>query len=141
LISGGIGFAPGKGARPNNDLRGGSENLRTAVEAARRKILAEFMNRMTKCRIPFLKEHHLRTDFGPRTASGSGIHHGPQQERSSVFQCSDQAKDMLLQEGLDFKYGARHLKRSLNDSSSIRFESLARVRLDWVILCTSTSTS
>lgn len=30
-----------------------------------------------------------------------------------VFQCSDTAKDMLLREGLDFKYGARHLKRSV----------------------------
>jgi len=30
-----------------------------------------------------------------------------------VFQLSDAAKDTLLQEGLDFKYGARHLKRSV----------------------------
>src|SRR3954454_17528310 len=30
-----------------------------------------------------------------------------------VFQCSDTAKDMLLKEGLDYKYGARHLKRAV----------------------------
>jgi hypothetical protein len=30
-----------------------------------------------------------------------------------VFQCSETAKDMLLKEGLDLKYGARHLKRSV----------------------------
>src|SRR5258705_3733366 len=30
-----------------------------------------------------------------------------------VFQCSDTAKANLLKEGLDFKYGARHLKRSV----------------------------
>lgn len=30
-----------------------------------------------------------------------------------VFQCSDSAKDMLLREGLDFKDGTRHLKRSI----------------------------
>ena len=30
-----------------------------------------------------------------------------------VFQCSERAKDSLLKEGLDFKYGARHLKRSV----------------------------
>ena len=30
-----------------------------------------------------------------------------------VFHCSDSAKDTLLREGLDFKYGARHLKRSV----------------------------
>src|SRR4029450_6312240 len=30
-----------------------------------------------------------------------------------VLQCSDAARDMLLREGLDFKYGARHIKRSI----------------------------
>lgn len=30
-----------------------------------------------------------------------------------VFQCSENAKNTLLKEGLDFKYGARHLKRSV----------------------------
>ena len=30
-----------------------------------------------------------------------------------VFQCSEDAKDMLLQEGIDYKYGARHLKRAV----------------------------
>ena len=30
-----------------------------------------------------------------------------------VFQCSETAKDMLMKEGLDFKYGARHLKRAV----------------------------
>ena len=30
-----------------------------------------------------------------------------------VLQASDAAKDMLLREGLDFRYGARHIKRSI----------------------------
>src|SRR5207253_795194 len=30
-----------------------------------------------------------------------------------VFQCASEAKEMLLQEGIDFKYGARHLKRAI----------------------------
>jgi hypothetical protein len=30
-----------------------------------------------------------------------------------VFHCTDAAKDMLLKEGIDFKYGARHLKRAI----------------------------
>jgi len=29
------------------------------------------------------------------------------------FQCSDAVKDMLLLEGIDYRYGARHLKRSI----------------------------
>ncbi len=30
-----------------------------------------------------------------------------------VFQCTEAAKNMLLQEGIDYKYGARHLKRAV----------------------------
>ena len=30
-----------------------------------------------------------------------------------VFQCTSEAKEMLLHEGIDYKYGARHLKRSI----------------------------
>ena len=30
-----------------------------------------------------------------------------------VFECSDVAKEVLLREGLDARYGARHLKRSV----------------------------
>jgi hypothetical protein len=59
-----------------------------------------------------LKEHHLRQILDlelqavqERIMASAGT--------KFVFQCSDTAKDMLLQEGLDFKYGARHLKRSV----------------------------
>jgi ATP-dependent Clp protease ATP-binding subunit ClpA len=31
-----------------------------------------------------------------------------------VFECSDAVKEMLLREGIDYKYGARHLKRSID---------------------------
>jgi ATP-dependent Clp protease ATP-binding subunit ClpA len=31
-----------------------------------------------------------------------------------VFQCSGAVKEMLLREGIDYKYGARHLKRSID---------------------------
>ena len=30
-----------------------------------------------------------------------------------VFQCSPEAKQMMLDEGIDYKYGARHLKRAV----------------------------
>jgi hypothetical protein len=30
-----------------------------------------------------------------------------------IFECSDEAKEFLLKEGIDLKYGARHLKRSI----------------------------
>ena len=34
-------------------------------------------------------------------------------EKSFVFKATDDAKDFLLQEGTDLKYGARHLKRAI----------------------------
>src|SRR6202008_4713848 len=48
LISGGIGFAPGKGTKTPNDTEVDQKIYRTAVEAARRKFSPEFMNRLDK---------------------------------------------------------------------------------------------
>src|SRR5687768_4242305 len=113
LISGGIGFAPGKGSKTPNDTEVDQKIYRTAVEAARRKFSPEFMNRIDKVVVfRSLKEHHLRQILDlelqavqDRIMQSAGT--------KFVFQCSDQAKEMLLDEGIDFKYGARHLKRSV----------------------------
>lgn len=113
LISGGIGFAPGKGAKNPNDTDVDQKIYRTAVEAARRKFSPEFMNRIDKVVVfRSLKEHHLRQILDlelqavqDRIMQSAGT--------KFVFQCSEPAKDSLLREGLDFKYGARHLKRSV----------------------------
>jgi ATP-dependent Clp protease ATP-binding subunit ClpB len=113
LISGGIGFAPGKGAKDHSDSEVDQKIYRTAVEAARRKFSPEFMNRIDKVVVfRSLKEHHLRLildlelqSVQDRIMLSAGT--------KFVFQCSDSAKDMLLKEGIDFKYGARHLKRAI----------------------------
>src|SRR5262245_2032898 len=71
------------------------------------------MNRIDKVVVfRSLKEHHLRQILDlelqavqDRIMQSAGT--------KFVFQCSEPAKDMLLKEGLDFKYGARHLKRSV----------------------------
>ncbi|MBC7911682.1 MAG: ATP-dependent Clp protease ATP-binding subunit, partial [Pyrinomonadaceae bacterium] len=113
LISGGIGFAPGKGAKNPNDSEVDQKIYRTAVESARRKFSPEFMNRIDKVVVfRSLKEHHLRQilelelqSVQDRIMLSAGT--------KFVFQCSDAAKDLLLKEGIDFKYGARHLKRAI----------------------------
>jgi ATP-dependent Clp protease ATP-binding subunit ClpB len=113
LISGGIGFAPGKGTKMPNDSEVDQKIYRTAVEAARRKFSPEFMNRIDKVVVfRSLKEHHLRQILDlelqavqDRIMQSAGT--------KFVFQCSESAKDMLMKEGLDFKYGARHLKRAV----------------------------
>ncbi len=113
LISGGIGFAPGKGAKNPHDTEVDQKIYRTAVEAARRKFSPEFMNRIDKVVVfRSLKEHHLRAILDlelqavqDRIMLSAGT--------KFVFQCSSEAKNMLLDEGIDFKYGARHLKRAV----------------------------
>src|SRR5499427_69694 len=112
LITGSIGFAPAR-TRGMMDDDVDQKIYRTASEAAKRKFSPEFMNRIDKVVVfRSLKEHHLRqildlelAQVQSRIMTSAGT--------KFVFQCSDAAKDMLLQEGLDFKYGARHLKRSV----------------------------
>jgi ATP-dependent Clp protease ATP-binding subunit ClpA len=113
LISGGIGFAPGKGVKNPHDTEVDQKIYRTAVEAARRKFSPEFMNRIDKVVVfRSLKEHHLRAildlelqSVQDRIMMSAGT--------KFVFQCTEPAKDMLLHEGIDYKYGARHLKRAI----------------------------
>src|SRR5690349_8928105 len=113
LITGGIGFAPGKGAKNPHDTEVDQKIYRTAVEAARRKFSPEFMNRIDKVVVfRSLKEHHLRAILDlelqgvqDRIMLSAGT--------KFVFQCPPEAKNMLLDEGIDFKYGARHLKRAV----------------------------
>ena len=71
------------------------------------------MNRIDKVVVfRTLKEHHLRQILDlelqavqDRIMQSAGT--------KFVFQCSEAAKDMLVKEGIDFKYGARHLKRAI----------------------------
>jgi ATP-dependent Clp protease ATP-binding subunit ClpB len=113
MISGGIGFAPRAGGRAPDDNEIDTKIYRTALEAAKRKFSPEFMNRIDKVVVfRSLKEHHLRQILDIELASV--------QERITqsagtkfIFECTDQAKEFLLKEGIDLKYGARHLKRSI----------------------------
>src|SRR5687767_3545108 len=112
LITGSIGFAPARGRGMIQD-EVDQKIYRTASEAAKRKFSPEFMNRIDKVVVfRSLKEHHLRQILDlelqavqDRIMQSAGT--------KFVFQCSETAKDMLLKEGLDYKYGARHLKRAV----------------------------
>ncbi|MEO8650185.1 MAG: AAA family ATPase [Acidobacteriota bacterium] len=113
MISGGIGFAPTKSGRPQEDNEIDTKIYRTALEAAKRKFSPEFMNRIDKVVVfRTLKEHHLRkildielTAVQDRITESAGT--------KFVFECSVDAKEFLLGEGIDLKYGARHLKRAI----------------------------
>ena len=110
LMMGGMGFAQ----KPITiDTQFDEKIDRSAVEAARRKFSPEFMNRIDKVVVfRSLKEHHLKqilelelSQVQSRIMRGTG--------EKFVFNCTDEAKQFLLDEGIDFKYGARHLKRAI----------------------------
>jgi ATP-dependent Clp protease ATP-binding subunit ClpB len=113
LISGGIGFTPSKAAKNPEDTEIDTKIYRTALEAAKRKFSPEFMNRIDKVVVfRSLKEHHLRQildielqQVQNRITEFAGM--------KFVFECTQPAKEFLLREGTDLKYGARHLKRAI----------------------------
>jgi ATP-dependent Clp protease ATP-binding subunit ClpB len=113
MISGGIGFAPTKTDATKDDNEIDTKIYRTALEAAKRKFSPEFMNRIDKVVVfRSLKEHHLRgilsielRSVQDRITESAGT--------KFIFECTDAAKEFLLGEGIDLKYGARHLKRSI----------------------------
>jgi len=87
---------------------------KTGLEAARRKFMPEFLNRIDKT-VVFkpLGTEQLRKILD--------LELGYVQERifssargiQFIFQFTDAAKNFLLQDGADLKYGARHLKRTV----------------------------
>ena len=87
---------------------------RSAEEAARRKFTPEFINRLDKI-VTFrpLGEPQLRQilDIELKMVQERIFGSGPR--RSFIFNATDPAKELLLQEGTDLKYGARHLKRAI----------------------------
>jgi len=112
LITGAIGFAPAKsGTLAADDLD--QKIYRTASEAAKRKFSPEFMNRIDKivvfrslkhpelCRILDLELRQVqrRVDEGSR-------------ERFTIS-LTEAARELLLSEGIEYRYGARHLKRAI----------------------------
>jgi len=110
---------------PRFGLRSGSEATdttdqlerkigRSAEEAARRKFTPEFMNRLDKI-VTFrpLGAKQLRQilDIELRMVQERIFQASPQ--RSFVFTATNAAKELLLRDGTDAKYGARHLKRAV----------------------------
>ncbi len=113
MISGGIGFAPTKSGSNPEDNEIDLKIYRTALESAKRKFSPEFMNRIDKVVVfRTLKEHHLREileielkSVQDRITESAGT--------KFAFELELGAKDFLLNEGIDLKYGARHLKRAI----------------------------
>jgi len=112
LTAGGIGFAH----RPTQERVGEIDRriYRVAVDAAKRKFSPEFMNRIDKV-IVFrtLSRDQLRQILDIELADVQRRVLSTQPERSFAFHCTEAAKEFLLNEGTDSRYGARHLKRAI----------------------------
>ena len=87
---------------------------KSGVEAARRKFTPEFMNRLDKV-VVFkpLGDAELKRilDIELNMVQQRIFNSSP--DRAFIFHASDTAKQYLLREGTDVKYGARHLKRAI----------------------------
>ena len=112
LVEGAIGFAPthtkGEGADEIDQ-----KIYKTAIEAARRRFSPEFMNRIDRVvvfrrlrREELERILDLELNYVRRRIEGSS---GPQ----FIFNLSDGARELLIREGTDPRYGARHLKRAI----------------------------
>jgi ATP-dependent Clp protease ATP-binding subunit ClpB len=111
LMTGGLGFAPS--VQPEMRIGLDQKVQRTAEEAAKRKFAPEFMNRIDKV-VVF---HPLRTEQLEQILE---IELGMVQQRvletansRFYFRVAQSAREFLLREGTDLKYGARHLKRAI----------------------------
>ncbi|HZS53098.1 MAG TPA: AAA family ATPase [Bryobacteraceae bacterium] len=90
---------------------------RSGIEAARRKFTPEFMNRIDKV-VVFkpLGEPELRRILDLELGQVQQRILQSPVEKAFVFTVSNSGKDFLLAEGTDVKYGARHLKRAIQQN-------------------------
>ncbi len=114
-----LGFATGELERERQagQLDGNTADKisRAGVEAARRRFTPEFMNRLDKVLVfrP-LAENELRKILNLELNLLQQRIFSSSTPTPFFFALTPAAKDFLLREGTDLKYGARHLKRAID---------------------------
>jgi ATP-dependent Clp protease ATP-binding subunit ClpB len=110
-MTGGIGFAPA--VPPDKRSRLDEKLEKTASEAAKRKFAPEFINRIDK----IVVFHPLRREQLEQILEIelAGVQKRVMAAESGRFRLrvTPAARRLLLREGTDLKYGARHLKRAI----------------------------
>ena len=143
LMNGGMGFVQPKDKRED---RLDEKVEQTAATAAKKKFSPEFMNRLDKV-VVF---HPLRSE---ELGSILEIELGMVQQRvletargQFLFRVTPQAREFLLRDGTDLKYGARHLKRAIERhvvyplanllaTEQVRLGDILRIDWDPVATC------
>ncbi|MFN0100704.1 MAG: AAA family ATPase [Bryobacteraceae bacterium] len=96
------------------DDKTASKIAKSGADAARKKFTPEFMNRLDKV-VVFqpLGENEIRRILDIELQHVQQRIFTSSAERSFVFNATGEAKDLILKQGIDAKYGARHLKRAI----------------------------
>jgi ATP-dependent Clp protease ATP-binding subunit ClpA len=145
LLRPNLGFAAGDaerrhaGGMVDADLTGRMASA--GMDAARRKFTPEFLNRIDKM-VVFqpLGTAELRKVLGMELNMVQQRIFSTAASAPFVFSATEAAKDYLLREGTDLKYGARHLKRAVDRNlvhplSNLMATEQVRggdlVRVDW----------
>jgi ATP-dependent Clp protease ATP-binding subunit ClpA len=110
----GFGAQNGQAKQDVMDEKTTAKISRTGVEAARRKFTPEFINRLDKI-VVFkpLGESELRRILDIELSLVQQRVFNSGSDKTFVFTATDSAKQYMLGEGTDLKYGARHLKRAI----------------------------
>lgn len=114
MLTGGIGFLSGVKQDAENLDSIDRKMFHTAVDVAKRKFSPEFMNRIDKVVVfRTLTQQHLRQVLDIELNDVQNRIMSAQTDKQFIFRCTAEAKEFLLREGTDLKYGARHLKRAI----------------------------
>jgi ATP-dependent Clp protease ATP-binding subunit ClpA len=114
MLTGGIGFTSGVRQDEESLAEIDKKIYHTALEVAKRKFSPEFMNRIDKVVVfRTLNQQHLRQVLDIELNDVQNRIMASQSEKQFIFRCTAEAKEFLLREGTDLKYGARHLKRAI----------------------------
>lgn len=112
-----LGFSVGDLQRTSldrNEESTASRIHRSGVEAARKRFTPEFMNRLDEI-ITFrpLGQEELKKILDIELGLIQQQIFSGGDQRAFVFSLSEQAKNFVLEQGTDVRYGARHLKRTI----------------------------
>jgi ATP-dependent Clp protease ATP-binding subunit ClpB len=111
---------------------------RSGIGAARRRFTPEFMNRLDEIVTfePLGTEQLRKTlDIELNLVQQRIFNAAP--DAAFVFTLTDKAKEFLIEQGTDLKYGARHLKRTIERllvQAMSNLISTGQVRMgDWIL--------
>ncbi len=110
LVTSPIGFAPQPKSHENLDRA----MHKVALDAARGRFSAEFMNRIDKVVVfRSLGSEELAEVLRLELVKVQERVIASQPEKPFTFRCTSAARAFLLREGISLEYGARHLKRAI----------------------------